>query len=234
MQMLLCCLQLCFGMQMPTWLMRPPTQDRATPAGLSVRPLQSQGMALPGQPKKPTDLEVSLLKAVLLLNLTAGIISLSQRQSLSSQGGRASKLMTENRSITLAMVINLMLVLAKLLATMQLMQAMLMAVTSQLSISPSHSSRSSYPLLTDLQPNEQGSRSRSNSRLARCVTQKSVFKGCCLSTLSDSALTQQDSELSMPCYIKSSQELLLRHCYLPHSDERRRPFTAVETDLLCL
>ncbi len=173
MQMLLCCLKLRFGMQMPIWLMRPPTQGRVIPAGLSVRPLQSQGMALLGQQKKPTDLEVSLLKAVLLLNLTAGIISLSQRQSLSSQGGRAFRLMTQNRSITLAMaMVNLMLVLAKLLATMQQVQEMLMAVTLQLSISTLQSSRSMYPLLTDLQSNEQGSRSSSNSRLARCAMQK--------------------------------------------------------------
>lgn len=159
-------------MQMPIWLMRAPIQARATPAGLSVMPLQSQGMALPGQQKKPTDLEVSLLKAVLLLNITAGMTSLSQRQSMSSQSGRAFKLMTENRSITLAMVmVNLMLVLTKLLATMQLVQEMLMAMTSQLSISPLQSSRSTHPLLTDLQPNEQGSRSSSNSRLARCVVQ---------------------------------------------------------------
>ena len=138
-----------------------------------MRPLQSQGMALLGQQKKPTDLEVSLLKAVLLLNLTAGIISLSQRQSLSSQGGRAFRLMTQNRSITLAMaMVNLMLVLAKLLATMQQVQEMLMAVTLQLSISTLQSSRSMYPLLTDLQSNEQGSRSSSNSRLARCAMQK--------------------------------------------------------------
>ena len=181
MQTLLCCLRLRFGMQMPIWLMRPPTQDRATPAGLSVRPLQSQGMALLGQQKKPTDLEVSLLKAVLLLNPTTGIISLSQRQSLSSQNGRASKLTTEDRSITVAMVmVNLVLVLARLqlLATMQLAQDMLMAVTSQLSISPLQSSTSMYPLLTDLQPNEQGSRSSSNLRLARCVTQKFDFQIC--------------------------------------------------------